>query len=699
MRVTLLSLLAVLILTFPASAATITVTANAADALNGADGSCALREAIKNMNDGADTFADCAKTGAAYGTSDTINIPAGTYTNAIAGGIGEDANATGDLDILANVTITGAGAGSSIIDGGALDRVIHIGAGRTVSFSGVTIQNGLNAGDGGGIYNGVATLTVTNSTISGNTTTSNGGGIYNSLGGTATVTNSTISGNATTFGGAGGGGGIYNGGRITVTNTTITGNTSNGWGGGIYDDEIGTITNCTISGNTAATNIGGGILANFNVTVINSTITNNSGAGIYRNSGIVTISNSIIVNQAADWDCSNGGFTSNGHNLDSDGTCGLGGAGDISNSALANLAALANNGGSTQTHALQVGSAAIDAGDCNGGSVTTDQRGYTRPSGSACDIGSYEYGAVAPVVEAGSSSSSASSTSGCTDYHATNYSPSATSNDGSCIFPDPDLGDIGSQTVSFGPVAISRSSTQTIVIENGGGISTFIHRVDISGTGFTIVSDTCTNQPVIPGRSCEIVIAFNPGTEGDVTGTVEVWTNNSRYYPLTIALSGASSGQPPTEPALMAPGDGETITGTSVTLQWTPGQAPDGGSVTNKVFVCESADFTGCSEPTATARSSGAVVPAAFVVVMGLLAPLGMRTRRGRTLAIAFLLIAGSAFASCGGGSSKSTTSDNSIKQTVTGLKPSTVYYWKVTSETATGAATDSPVRNFTTGM
>ncbi|MBI5814679.1 MAG: choice-of-anchor D domain-containing protein [Nitrospinae bacterium] len=594
-----------------------------------ATGVCTLRAAIDEVNMGLGGH--------------TIVIPAGTYT--ITGASGDDLNVSGDYDISDSVTITGSGA---ILDGGGIDRVLHITGAYVVSITGVTIQNG--AGNGGGIYNPGGTVTISSSTITGN----NGAGIRNS--GTMTLTNTTISGNQYTV--SDGGGVIASAGSITFTH-------------------------CTITNNNAIT----------------------ANDGVYRTGGNITFNNTIIAGNGEGNDCTGiPGGSSTGYNLDSDNTCNLTAGTDIAGSALANLGALASNGGSTQTHALQVGSAAIDAGDCNGGAVTTDQRAAPRPYGSACDIGAYEYGATPP---AGASSLSASSTSGCTDYHAINYSLSATTDDGSCIFPDPDLGDIGSQTVSFGPVAITRSSTQTITIQNSGPISTFIHRVDISGTGFTIVSDTCTNQPLIPGRSCEIVVAFNPGAEGDFTGTVEVWTNNAKYYPLTIVLSGSSSGLPPTEPALMAPSDGETITGTSVTLQWTPGQAPDGGVVTNKVYVCESADFSGCAEPAATARSTGAAVPAAFLVVMGLISLVAPPSRRhaGKMPALLrygsaiLFIVAASAFASCGGGSSKSTTSDNSMKQTVTGLKANTVYYWKVTSETTSGTATDSPVRSFTTGL
>jgi hypothetical protein len=67
------------------------------------------------------------------------------------------------------------------------------------------------------------------------------------------------------------------------------------------------------------------------------------------------------------------------------------------------LAALANNGGPTATHALQAGSAAIDAGDTScrdavGTELETDQRGTGFPRrtngdglpGAFCDLGAFE---------------------------------------------------------------------------------------------------------------------------------------------------------------------------------------------------------------------------------------------------------------------------------------------------------------------
>jgi len=437
----------------PAGAANLNVTASAPDVLNGTDGLCALREAITNINDGANTYADCTPIpGTFYGTNDTISLPGGTYTNAIAG-TGEDMNATGDLDITKSVIITGAGAASTIIDGNFIDRVFHVDAlagGITVTISRVTVRNGSVLLSGGGIFN-KGMLTVNDSTISGNSTSASGGGIRNLN--TLTIDRSTISGN--TAGGIGGGIDNFGSGTaLTITNSTISGNTAGNSGGGIASSGGATITGSTISGNAAslgsgggisnnnsaftidrstisgnsAGNSGGGLWNNATLTVTNSTISGNiagiSGGGVSNPSGVthvtnssivtnsansgggievsatVVLKNTIVANQAAGGDC-NAAVSSSLSDLDSDGSCGVG--------ALSNqnplLGPLANNGGSTLTHALLPGSPAIDAGDatiCTSAPVNSfDQRGIGRPQGAGCDIGAFELVPPAACIQSG----------------------------------------------------------------------------------------------------------------------------------------------------------------------------------------------------------------------------------------------------------------------------------------------------------
>ncbi|MDH3303714.1 MAG: CSLREA domain-containing protein, partial [Gammaproteobacteria bacterium] len=83
-------------------AATFTVTKTADTNDGTCDADCSLREAIVAAN--------------TSGGSDTVSVPAGTYNLSITG-TGENAAATGDLDISDTLTLTGAGAASTIIDG------------------------------------------------------------------------------------------------------------------------------------------------------------------------------------------------------------------------------------------------------------------------------------------------------------------------------------------------------------------------------------------------------------------------------------------------------------------------------------------------------------------------------------------------------------------------------------------------------
>jgi hypothetical protein len=115
-----------------------TVADNAAlTACTPSPGDCSLRGAIIAAN------------GNVPGPPDTITLPAGTYTLSIAGtDISTNPNpATGDLDFTSGfVTLNGAGAASTIIDGAGIDRVLDVKPNtNSVTISGLTIRNGYSA--------------------------------------------------------------------------------------------------------------------------------------------------------------------------------------------------------------------------------------------------------------------------------------------------------------------------------------------------------------------------------------------------------------------------------------------------------------------------------------------------------------------------------------------------------------------------
>lgn len=277
----------------PAQAAAIVVTTTG-DELNTAP-PCSLREALRSAN------TDLAIGGCSAGSgADTITIPAGTYVLAIPNqpGVTDENNGqSGDLDILADLTIAGSTSAPTIIDGngaGLAGRVFDVSAAATVSFTRLTIRNGTEppgslAGGGGITNNGRATFT--NTTIIGNVAGTGGGGVSNGsgVGATSVFIDSTIIGNSA----GGSGGGVRNGtgASSTFINSTIIGNTSQVGGGGVSNDGVAAFTNTNITSNGAGTR-GGGV---FNGTpssasnFINSTISGNTsqveGGGLFNGAG------------------------------------------------------------------------------------------------------------------------------------------------------------------------------------------------------------------------------------------------------------------------------------------------------------------------------------------------------------------------------------------------------------------------------
>jgi CSLREA domain-containing protein len=417
------------------AATSITVTTTADELTN--NGNCSLREAIRAAN--LDVAVDSCPAGSG---ADRITLPAGTYRLAIPG-TGEDTGLTGDLDLTASVTLEGASASTTIIDGQALDGVLHVlgtdsvvvisrvtitngstefaignrgaggiangqgggGAGPivpggTVTVSDSVIQNNRSRGSGGGIQNWDATMTIADSTISGNSARGDGGGAAN-LGNDAklTIRRSTVSGNSADGVDVGFGGGLRSGGgRLAVIASTISGNTARTGGGGI-SVATGThmIVNSTISGNTSRGGGGIEVAGATRATLLNTTVTGNTAAEVGSGSGLVVFGPGLV--QAANTliagnlplgqtgtDCT-GSLSSLGYNLV--GTiagCTIVGVQTSNRIGLdPRLGPLRDNGGPTFTHALLPGSPAIDAGNpappdsSQAACQATDQRGSSRP--------------------------------------------------------------------------------------------------------------------------------------------------------------------------------------------------------------------------------------------------------------------------------------------------------------------------------
>ncbi|MBP0022086.1 MAG: DUF4347 domain-containing protein, partial [Cyanobacteria bacterium SBLK] len=350
----------------------------------------------------------------------TATIENSTFSNNSAGNRGGGIRSNNGAIAISDSTFNNNSATNS---GGAVSS----GSGNITIANG-TIENNSAALNGGGVFSNGGNIAIADSTVTDNSTGGPGGGIR-SLGGNITVTNSTVSGNSSS---SYGGGISNNTGDITLSDSTVSGNSAGDRGGGISGLSGNTnLTNSTVSGNSSSDR-GGGINSNTgDIVLVNSTVSgnfaNDSGGGIRTQSG-ATIRNSTIAFNVADAD-NNG--TGNGGGIYRNGTNNtftiensiiaqnsdpggegpdLGGTFDtIQNSLIQDitgatitldtnnitgvdpqLLALTNNGGTTQTHALDANSPAIDAGDNSLVTTSTDQRGETRIVDGIVDMGAYE---------------------------------------------------------------------------------------------------------------------------------------------------------------------------------------------------------------------------------------------------------------------------------------------------------------------
>jgi hypothetical protein len=252
------------------------------------------------------------------------------------------------------------------------------------------------------ISSGAALLSVRDLVVTRNTASGQTGGAF--LSGTLTVDRAQLFDNSS---GTQAGGVLVGSGAVTVRNSTISGNTTVTYGGGLLalTAAAPVLENVTISGNTAES--GAGLAVNGgatlrNVTIVGNTATLRGGGITSRLSGAPTLVNVLLAGNRANSAAGNcaiedaATFNSGGHNLSDDTNCAaLSATGDRVNTPAGVSPELADNGGATRTHALQAGSAAIDAGLASA-CPATDQRGFSRQG--PCDIGAFEFGGMAPAA-------------------------------------------------------------------------------------------------------------------------------------------------------------------------------------------------------------------------------------------------------------------------------------------------------------
>jgi hypothetical protein len=378
-----------------------------------------------------------------YGIVNSSSVSSTDSSAAISQSVVSENTGGGILNSCFSATISDSVISRNRADdspGGGIANIPNVGGSSNLRVTNTTITDNSSAA-GGGIANicsseSFATLIMEGSTLSGNHAATGGGLLNDGSQGvaTATVTNSSFSGNLAVgqlppdWGFSGhyeGGGGLLNGyetggfATLNLTNCTVSTNSTSKTGGGIgnHGRDVGSsrgvarliLNDSTLSGNSAAEG-GDSILNDMNIEA-SSTPPPCPGCPPPLPNGRATadLTNTILnvdVSRENIRNLSIGAITSHGYNLSSDaaggdGSSGPGGflnaIGDIRNTDPL-LGPLDDNGGPTWTHALLLGSPAIDAGDPNFNAnlftppLLFDQRGLTfaRVVNGRIDIGAFE---------------------------------------------------------------------------------------------------------------------------------------------------------------------------------------------------------------------------------------------------------------------------------------------------------------------
>ena len=279
-----------------------------------------------------------------------------------------------------SVDIRGPGANLLTVDGQDFENgrpLFFFGSSVNSSLSGFTLTGGrdtTSTSDVGGIFLQGA-LELTDFVLTDNF----GTGIFATSQSQLTVSNSTISDN--------GDEGIFTRGNVTLSGVTISGNGEEG----IFQ-QGGTVT--ALQSTIAENQEEGVFLQSGSLQVSQSTIARNGGTGVFVG-GTAGIENSIIADNSGG-DVNVGGFdgavTINNSLIQDASEITNGVNGNIVGEAL--LGELTDNGGGTLTILPDVGSSAIDSGNSFEGLIA-DQRGFSRVTGSAIDLGAVEVGSVA----------------------------------------------------------------------------------------------------------------------------------------------------------------------------------------------------------------------------------------------------------------------------------------------------------------
>lgn len=130
----------------------------------------------------------------------------------------------------------------------------------------------------------------------------------------------------------------------------------------------------------------------------------------------------------------------------------------------------------------------------------------------------------------------------------------------------------GANPVPFGDYLVGTAAPNaTLAIYNRGQVALTISSVTVSGSGFALVSQSCTTGSIPANSLCVVTISFTPASTGTSTGAVTVVSNDPQTPQLAVTLTGTGDAiyPVPTLSSLSAPtvprntATTETLTGSN----------------------------------------------------------------------------------------------------------------------------------------
>ncbi len=113
----------------------------------------------------------------------------------------------------------------------------------------------------------------------------------------------------------------------------------------------------------------------------------------------------------------------------------------------------------------------------------------------------------------------------------------------------------------FGTVAIGGTLEQVITVSNSGAGDLVIENVAAANplaAPFSIVSDNCSGQTILPGDNCTLTVRFSPIVKGNFSDSFDIPSSDPDTPSVTVMLTGATPNTPPEAPVVDVTPDSPT---------------------------------------------------------------------------------------------------------------------------------------------